>query len=134
MLGETEAAQDNFKRAIDRFFANGLLPAENFFAAWRLTYWRFGNLDKALQLVEDEEKWIEGNGQIAREARLARFKCHLKLGLGGVEAADFDFARAKIALLGDPSHEQSRLEELENAWKNQPSAPPQKGESPAETD
>jgi tetratricopeptide (TPR) repeat protein len=123
MLGETEAAQDFFKRAIDRFLANGLLPAENFFAAWRLTYWRFGNFEKALQLVEDEEKWIEGNGQIAREARLARIRCHLKLILGTVETTDFEAAHAKIALLGDPSHEAGRLEEVENAWKNQPSPP-----------
>ncbi len=122
MRGETEAAQEFFKRAIDRFFANGLLPAENFFAAWRTTYWRYGNFDKALQLVEDEEKWIEGTGQLAREARLARFRCHFKLALGTLEAADFEAARAKIALLGDPSHEQNRLAEVETAWKNQNSA------------
>ena len=109
-------AKDNFKRAVDGFFAHNRLPSEYFFRTWMMTYWRLGSPDQALNLVQNEAKWIEGNGQIAREARLARQACLFKLMTGTLEAADIAAAREKIASLGAPQHETKRLDQLEADW------------------
>ena len=111
-----EDAGDNFKRAIDEFFAHARFPNEYFFRTWIMTYWRLGSPDQALKLVENETKWIEGNGQLAREARLARQTCHFKLALGTLETSDIAAAREKVAQLGAPEYETNRLDELETAW------------------
>ena len=117
-LLERDDAGEHFKRAIDGFFAHERLPSEYFFRTWMMTYWRLGSPEPALKLVENEAKWIAGNGQIAREARLARQACHFKLVLGTLEAADIAATREKIAKLGAPQHETKRLDELENAWNH----------------
>ena len=118
LLEDFENGEKLFKAALDNFFSSGHFPDESFFVAWRSTYARLGDWEQALRQIDDEEKWIEGKGQIAREARLARTKCHFKWLNGNVEEADFEMARNKIEKLGAPEYERGRLEELENGWRN----------------